>query len=389
MARAAWGESSIGQDDTGRWHGWVSMGSGRGGLRDRRHVSGTTRGAVVKKVRALEAQREAGAIPQAGRPPTVEAWLEHWLTTIAVARVRPSTLQGYESKVRQRVIPALGHHRLDRLQPEHLERFYAELLAEGLASATVLQIHRVLSRALKVAVQRGRVARNVCSLVDAPSLKRQEVEPLNADEARRLLEACRHDRNAARWSVALALGLRQGEALGLRWADVDLDAGTVTVRQALQRQRGKGLVFVEPKSRAGRRTVMLPSSLRRALLIHRDAQEGERAQLEDLWQQNDLVFAQHDGRPIDPGADYKAWKALLARAEVRDARLHDARHTAATLLLQQGVPARVAMQVLGHSQITLTLGTYSHVVPELAAEAARQMERALWGEDDTDVASTP
>jgi integrase len=359
------------------------MGTGAGGARDRRHVSAATRAAVVRQVRALEGQRDAGSIPQAGKAPTVEAWLEHWLTTIAISRVRTSTYQGYESKVRQRIIPALGRHRLDRLQPEHVERFYAELRAEGLASATLLQIHRVLSRALKVAVQRGRVARNVCALVDAPSLTRQEVEPLNAEEARRILLTCRTDRNAARWSVALALGLRQGEALGLRWSDVDLDGGIVTVRRALQRQRGKGLVFVEPKSRAGRRALVLPASLRRSLVAHREAQRAEQADLAELWQPHDLVFCQVDGRPIDPGADYKAWKALLIRAEVRDARLHDARHTAATLLLQQGVPARVAMQILGHSQINLTLGTYSHVVPELASEAALRMEHALWGEDSS------
>ena len=382
MARAAWGESSIRQDGSGRWHGYVSMGYAPGGTRDRRHVSGATRAAVVRKVRELEKQRDAGAVPQSGKSSTVEAWLEHWLTTIAVARVRTSTYQGYESKVRQRIIPALGHHRLDRLQPEHVERFYAELTAAGLASATVLQIHRVLSRALKVAVQRGRVARNVCTLVDAPSLKRDEVSPLNADEARSVLNACRGERNEARWSVALALGLRQGEALGLQWKDVDLDAGTLTVRRALQRLRGKGLVFVEPKSRAGRRTIVLPASLRRALQAHEEAQRAEREQMPEAWHDHDLVFCQYDGKPIDPGADYKAWKRLLVRAEVRNARLHDARHTAATLLLLQGVPARVAMQVLGHSQITLTLGTYSHVVPELATEAAQRMESALWGDPD-------
>ncbi|MCW2667750.1 MAG: Integrase [Frankiales bacterium] len=379
MARAAWGESSISQDASGRWHGYVSMGNGTGGMRDRRHVSAATRAVVVRKVRELERQRDAGAIPQAGKSPTVAVWLEHWLTTIAVARVRASTYQGYESKVRQRIVPALGHHRLDRLQPEHVERFYAELAAEGLASATVLQIHRVLSRALKVAVQRGRVARNVCTLVDAPSLQRAEIEPLAGPEARRILVACQGDRNGARWSVALALGLRQGEALGLRWSDVDLDAGLLRVRRALQRLRGQGLVFVEPKSRAGRRSIVLPPSLRLALQEHRQAQRAEQVDLGDLWQDHDLVFCQANGGPIDPGADYKAWKRLLARAQVRDARLHDARHTAATLLLLQGVPARVAMQVLGHSQISLTLGTYSHVVPELANEAAAQMEQALWG----------
>lgn len=382
MGRAAWGESSIQQDADGRWHGYVSMGFANGGVRDRRHVTGKTRAVVVRKVRALEAQRDAGAVPQAGKPPTVEVWLEHWLTTIAVTRVRPLTYQGYTSYVRNKIIPALGHHRLDRLQPEHVERFYADLRSQGLSSATVLQTHRVLSRALKVAVQRQRVARNVCTLVDAPSLRRKEVEPLSADEARRLLEAAKLDRNAARWSVALALGLRQGEALGLMWIDLDPIAGTLTVRRALQRLKGKGLVMAEPKSRAGRRTIALPPSLIAGLEAHRTTQERERDDAAEAWQENGLVFAQVDGRPIDPGADWKAWKALLKRAGVRDARLHDARHTAATLLLQQGVPARVAMQILGHSQISLTLGTYSHVVPELALEAAARMEAALWGPEN-------
>ena len=230
------------------------------------------------------------------------------------------------------------------------------------------------------AVHRSRVARNVCTLVDAPSLRRGEVEPLRAEQARRLLDAAKLDRNAARWSIALALGLRQGEALGLTWNDIDFDGESLTVRRALQRRKGQGLVMVEPKSQAGRRTIALPASLRRGLQTHRQEQQQEREYAAQAWQEHDLVFAQVDGKPIDPRAEWRAWKALLDRAGVRDARLHDARHTAATLLLQQGVPARVAMQVRGHSQISLTLATYSHVVPELALEAAASMETAPWGE---------
>jgi integrase len=378
--RSASGESSIQQDSADRWHGYVSMGLKREGARDRRHVSGQRRADVVRKVRALEKKRDEGTAQAAGRAPTVSEWLDHWLTTIAARRVRPSTLEGYESKLRTRVKPALGHHRLDRLQPEHVEAFYAEMEADGFSSASALQCHRILSRALKVAVQRGRVKRNVCTLVDAPSLQRDEVNPLNATEARRLLAAAeKSPRNSARWSVALALGLRQGEALGLPWDAVDLEAGTLTVRQALQRQKGKGLVIVQPKSRAGRRTIVLPGPLRDALRAHRVAQLQDRIAAGPVWEDSGLVFCQVNGRPIDPAADHAAWKALLKTANVRDARLHDARHTAATLLLQQGVPARVAMQVLGHSQISLTLGTYSHVVPELATEAAERMSSALWG----------
>ncbi|MCW2605485.1 MAG: Integrase [Frankiales bacterium] len=377
--RAASGESSIHRDEAGRWHGYVSMGLKREGARDRRHVSGKTRAVVVGKVRALEQQRDAGVALTAGQSLTVAAWLEHWVETIAARKVRPSTLEGYRSRIRLYMVPALGHHRLDRLQPEHLEAFYGELSDQHLSTSTVLQVHRILSRALKVAVQRGRVGRNVCQLVDAPSLQHYEVEPLTAAEARALLTAAAGTPNGARWSVALALGLRQGEALGLWWDDIDLEAGTLRVRRALQRRKGEGLVFVEPKSRAGRRTILLPAPLIHALKVHKSRQLQDRVRAANLWQgEHPLVFAQANGRPINPATDWKAWKALLTTAGVRDARLHDARHTAATLLLQQGVPARVAMQVLGHSQIGLTLGTYSHVVPELAQEAASRMAAVLW-----------
>jgi integrase len=291
--------------------------------------------------------------------------------------VRPSTLTGYRTCLK-RINLVLGHHRLDKLQPEHLEAFYTRLEADGLSSTTALLHHRVISRALKVALQRGRVARNVATLVDAPTPRREEAQPLTAAEAKRLLYAAKDLPNGARWSVALALGLRQGEALGLLWDAVDLDAGTLTVRRALQRQKGKGLVLVEPKSRAGRRTIKLPAPLRDALRTHRIRQAEQRMTVANAWEDHDFVFCQPNGRPIDARRDWLDWKALLKAADVRDARVHDARHTAATLLLQQGVPARVVMEVLGHSQISLTLGTYSHVVPELAEEAAQRMEDALW-----------
>jgi integrase len=377
--RAASGESSIYKGDDGRWHGFVSMGKKEGGRRDRRHVAAIKRADVVRKVRELEEQRDAGIVLNSGRTMTVEQWLNHWLTAIAVRRLRPKTYENYSCNVRRHIVRLLGHHRLDRLQPEHLEAAWGQLSAEGLSSATVLLNHRILSRALTVALQRGRVARNVATLIDAPTARQEEVEPLTAAEARRLLQAAKDLPNGARWSVALALGLRQGEALGLLWDAVDLDAGTLTVRRALQRQKGKGLLLVEPKSRAGRRTIKLPVELRDALRVHRVRQAEQRLAAANVWEDGAFVFCQPNGRPIDARRDWLNWKALLKAAGVRDARLHDARHTAATLLLQQGIPARVAMQVLGHSQINLTLGTYSHVVPELAQDAADRMGKALWG----------
>jgi len=202
---------------------------------------------------------------------------------------------------------------------------------------------------------------------------------LTADQARAVLTAAEGCRNAARWSVALALGLRQGEALGLAWEAVDLDAATLTVRQALQRQPGGGLVLVPPKSRAGRRTIPMPDQLVEALRGHRVAQATERLAAGSMWTDSGMVFTGPTGKPIDPRADHREWQRLLLKAGVPAARLHDARHTAATLLLAQGVPARVVMELLGHSQVTLTLGTYTHVVPELARDAAVRMGDALWG----------
>lgn len=379
------GEGSIYQDLDGRWRAVADLGW-REGLRRRKYLSGRTRAEVASKLRRVLDEHDAGLqISTDGHAPTVEAWLNHWLDTIAARKLRPSTLATYRGYVRNRVVPNLGRHRLDQLQPEHLERFYAQLQDAGLAPATALQIHRIISRALKVAMQRGKLQRNVATLVEVPSASRAEIKPLSAQDARAVLDAAVGRRNAARWSVALALGLRQGEALGLGWDAVDLDAGTLTVRQALQRQRGGGLVIIPPKSRASRRMIPLPAQLVEALRAHRTEQLTERLAGGSAWVDTGLVFTTVFGKPVDPRADHRQWQELLERAGVGPARLHDARHTAATLLLTQGVPARVVMELLGHSQITLTLGTYTHVVPEMARDAAERMGNLLWGDAESGV----
>ncbi|HEV7726521.1 MAG TPA: tyrosine-type recombinase/integrase [Modestobacter sp.] len=370
------GESSIHKDDDGRWHGFVSMGKKENGRRDRRHVSGAKRADVVAKVRAVEAKRDAGIVEAAGRAPTVGDWLDHWIDNIAARKVRARTLESYRSTVRLHLRPGVGHHRLDRLQPEHLERLYAALADKGLSPASILRAHRVLSRALRVASQRGRVARNVATLVDPPTVKRPTTAlPLSADEAEQVLTAAQAHRNAARWTVALAVGLRQSEALGLRWADVDLDSGTLTVRRGLHRVAQQGLVHEEPKAERGRRTLALPVPLVEALRAHRAAQLEERVAAGPFWEDGDLVLAQANGRPVERKSDWKAWKNLLQEAGVRDVRLHDGRHTAATLLLSEGVHPRVVMEVLGHSQMRTTTDTYSHVLPALGRDAADRMAR--------------
>jgi integrase len=238
-------------------------------------------------------------------------------------------------------------------------------------------------------MQRGYVARNVATLVDAPSVSQAEIEPLTLDEAQRIVELAARRRNGTRWNVALALGLRQGEALGLRWQHVDLDAATLAVRWQLQRlawrhgcsdphacgkghhrpscppnctghargcpeRTGGGLRLTELKSDKCVRTIALSPQLVVALRAHRATQLEERMIAGPAWQDGDFVWCQPNGRPIGAHADWDEWKALLKAAGIRDARVHDARHTAATLLLAQGVDQRVVMEILGHSQISMT-----------------------------------
>jgi integrase len=378
--RGANGRSTIIKRDDGRWHGYVSMGSRGDGRRDRRHVSATARTEVVKKVKALEAKRDAGLVSAAGPSMTVEEWLTYWVENIAPARVRPRTLDSYRSMIRMHLVPRIGKRRLERLMPEHLEQAYKQILATGLSAATVLRIHRLLHRALKIAMQRDRVARNVATLVEAPRQERpQTPEPLDVEECKRVLAAAEGRRNAARWTVALALGLRQSEALALQWRDIDFDKGRLVVRRGIHRVPGKGLVFTEPKTDRSRRTIALPGPLIAALQAQRETQDLERLVAGTEWQDWDLVFAQINGRPVDKHSDYEAWCALLRDAGVRHIRLHDGRHTAATLLLTAGVHPRVVMELLGHSQMRTTTDIYSHVMPALAQEAADRMSTTLWG----------
>ncbi len=375
--RGANGRSTIVKNADGRWHGFVSMGSKGDGRRDRRHVSAATRAGAVAKVKELEAKRDAGVV--SGRSMLADEWLTYWVENIASVRVRPRTLNSYRAMIRMHLLPYIGKRRLDQLQPEHLEQTYKELLAKGLSPASVLRVHRMLHRALKIAMQRERVARNVATLVEPPRQERPKTpEPLDVEECKRVLAAAEGARNAARWTVALALGLRQSEALGLQWKDIDLDRGALSVRRGLHRVPGEGLVFTEPKTDRSRRTIAVPAPLIEGLRRQRAAQNEERLVAGTEWDDWDLVFTQPNGRPLDKHSDYEAWVKLLQRSKVRHIRLHDGRHTAATLLLTAGVHPRVVMELLGHSQMRTTTDIYSHVMPALAQEAADRMAKTLW-----------
>jgi integrase len=225
----------------------------------------------------------------------------------------------------------------------------------------------------------GYVSRNVAALVDPPRVTRPEIRPLTPDQARMLLAAARDHRHGALVTVALALGLRQGEALGLRWEDVDLEKGVLHVRHALQFPKGGGWMLVEPKSERSRRVIVMPEIVKSAIRAQRMGQREQRLLAGSGWRETGFIFTSRTGTPLDPWGVIKAFKRLLQAAGLPNIRFHDLRHTAATFLLAQGVDPRTIMETLGHSQISLTLNTYSHVLPSLQRDAAEKMNRLLVG----------
>lgn len=481
------------------WHGYLTVGIRPDGRPARRHRSARTQEDCADKIRQLEAEREAGTIREPGRPPTVEHWLRHWCENIARPHVSWSTYQNtYRYAVYNHLIPGLGAHRLDRLEPDHLEALYRRLLGTerrpGLSAGTVALVHRTIRAALSEAVVRGKVPTNVAKIAKNVEPDPPEIEPLTGDEYRRILAVTTARRNTARWSMAF-LGLRQGEVLGLRWEDIDLDSGMVRVRGKAQRRKwlhgcddpaacarwrhgcrdrasctplavkcprrqircrekpcppgwqhgcadptkctaklgracrrrqparcrthrgdcpppcrpgctehaatcpqrhGGGIVIEEAgegprtsrrrlrtKSRAGGRRLGVPKQILHELRAHRRVQLAERLAAGSMWRDLDLMFATVTGGPIDPSRDREEWKQILTDAGVRDARGHDTRHTAATMLLLKGVDRGVVMEIMGWSSERM-LKRYQHVVDELRLEAARRLGESLYGQEEPD-----
>lgn len=403
-------EGSIFQRDDGRWAAVIHIGW-RNGKRHRKYFYAATRREVKGHLTAALLAHQQG-LPVALERQTVREFLQHWLEECVRSSVRPRTFVSYSQLVNVHILPDLGHIVLSKLSPQDVQTFLNEKLrarrgnlsklaqpptekpasnqklaarplehaqeakAVTLSPRTVQYVHAVLRRALGQGVKWNLVARNVATLVNPPRVRRPEVQPLAPDEARRLLNVVEDDRLAALYSVALALGLRQGEALGLRWLDIDLDAGTLTVRNALQRIDGK-LQLVEPKTSKSRRTVALPDVAVAAIRAHRVKQLQERLVAGSRWHDMGLVFTSTIGTPLDGRNVTRHFQKLLRDAGLPRQRFHDLRHTCASLLLAQGVHPRVVMEILGHSQIQLTMNIYSHVIPQLQHEAAGKMDSLL------------
>jgi len=372
--RRANGEGTIYERRDGRWEGAAYVLLPTGG-RARKRVYGKTRAEVFAKLADLQ-QKSRSGMPAISGQVTVAAYLDEWLESVARHSVRPSTFYSYRLYVRDHLIPALGRKRLTRLSPSDVRGFIQSKSAAGLAPATVKQMHAILRAALQHAVREDLVARNVAKLVVVSSPSQPEVVPLSVEEARALLSVAGGTRLYALWAVALAVGLRRGEALGLRWMDVDLVKGELRVVQTLQRVDGR-LQFVPPKSDRSRRRVPLPAVAVAALERHRGQAVDEADGRGDSVEPTDVVFTSSVGTPLEPRNANRAFTELLKNAGLRPTRFHDLRHTCASLLLAQGVSPRVVMETLGHSAIAVTMNTYGHVMPLAQRDAADRMNELL------------
>jgi integrase len=370
-------EGSIYQRQDGRWAASLHLGYANG-RRVRKSFYSKTRREVQERLTKALRETQLGQAARSDDRETTAAYLSRWLDTSARQRVRPRTLHGYRQIVDNHLVPALGRIQLAKLAPSDLQAMLNAKSIAGASPQTVRNIHAVLRRAINQAVRWQLVSSNVASMVDLPRAERHEVPALSPTGARAVLDAVRGDRLEGLVTLTLLSGLRQGEALGLRWQDLDLEAGTLSVRHALQRLDGR-TELVEPKTTRSRRNLPLSPALVAALREHRKRQLSERLWAGSRWQEADYVFTTRIGTPLDGTDTTKRFQALLAAAGVPRMRFHDLRHGAASLLLAQGVHPRVVMEQLGHSQISLTMNTYSHVVPELQREAVTKLDALLSG----------
>jgi integrase len=360
--RRGHGEGSIYQRESdGLWCTSVDLGIVNG-KRKRKVIYGKTRKEVADKLKALHRDQQLG-LKLATEVVTVKHYLERWLEQVVKVRNRPRTHKSYDDTVRLYITPHIGQLQLAKLQPEHVQTMLNRLSEAGLSPRTVQYTRAILRKALNQALKWGYVVRNVATLVETPPVKAFAIAPLSLAQAQRFLSAVRGHRLEVLYQVALSLGLRRGEVLGLRWSDVNLDQRTLRITVALQRQGG-ALVLSEPKTRSSTRVLPLPEVLVQALRRHQQLQERERAELGEAWVAHGMVFPAESGTPLEPRNLIRHFKSVLKAAELPDAtRFHDLRHSCATFLIAQGVHPRVVMEILGHSQISVTMNTYGHVVP--------------------------
>lgn len=308
---------------------------------------------------------------------TVGSFLNRWLDTYAVTNTRERTVLGYRHVVNRYMIPTLGSLTLIGLRPEHVQGLYASMRERGLSAMTILHTHRLLKEALSHAVKWQVLARNVCDVVDPPQPERKEMTAMDVEAVSRLLEASKASRFHGVFYVALYTGMRRSEILALRWENVDLERCVLHVSAGLHRIDGKGLVLTPTKNAKSRRAVAIAPDVVEMLRQVKGEQLLMQAEFGTEWNPSGFVFTDEFGKPLAPDRMSKEFARIRRSAGLNGIRLHDLRHTHATLMLRAGIPAKIVSERLGHADIGTTMNIYSHVLPGMQEEAAARFSQLL------------
>jgi len=345
-------------------------------------VKGTKKEAE-KRLSELIHQLDTGSFMKPGKT-TVADFLNFWLKDYVQPNLSPRTAEGYESIVRCHLIPALGKLPLTQLKPEHIQHYYSEKLNTkclnrncSTSPRTVRHHHMALHSALETAVKLGLISRNVADAVDPPKEHHTEMHTMNEDDVHKFLEIAKTTQYYALFYLALFTGMRRSELLALRWSDIDLLLCQLSVTRTLHHLRDRSIVFRQPKTEKGRRLIALTPSTVSVLKDYKGKQIALKIVSGTTLKEDDLVFCQDEGRPLLPGTVSHAWIKLTQRAGLKNIRLHDARHSHASLMLKQGVHPKIVQERLGHASIQITLDTYSHVAPGLQQAAANKFDELL------------
>lgn len=375
MARRKHDEGSVFQRKDGRWVAQVRIDRK---LKPRYFKTEKEANIGLRKMLNEKEQGTLATSPQQ----TLRVYLEQWLEQIhKLSTIRIGTYNAYRIVVYNHIIPMLGYVQLQKLTPQQIQTFYTKKLDEGLSLKRVRGFHSVLHSALENAVKWNLLARNVCDLVTPPVPKRHEIQPLTPEQAQHLLQAAHEHKLEALLTVAVTTGMRRGELLGLHWQDIDFKTRSLYVRRTVNRIGTFGIVESEPKTHRSRRKITLPAFVIDALKQHQEHQKELREKAGSHWRETGIVFCNIYGGYYEPSNLHDAYKKLLKSAELPNIRFHDLRHSAATILLSMGIHPKIVQELLGHSNISMTMDIYSHVLPSMQQEAMDKLDDLFKGKE--------
>jgi len=336
---------------------------------------GKTRVECREWIKEMIAKVNAG-LTYEGMQFTVEGFLEAWLNGKELSR-RPKTVLQYRQVAHQHILPQIGGMQLQDVHPSHLKQLYALKRDEGRGARTVQLIHAVLHNAFKQAVLEGILGRNPADAVERPRVEQSEMQTLHENQARQFLLAAMGSPFETIYYLALTSGMREGELLGLKWSDLDLNKSTLFVQRQLQQIPGQGYVLVPPKTKAGRREIKLGQGTLTQLEAHRERQKLAKTNAGEKWQENDFIFPTSLGTPLDHKRVRKEFKRILKSANLPNIRFHDLRHTSLNALLDHDVPVNAVQKRAGHATPSTTVNIYGHATARSQEDAAEKIEELV------------